>query len=390
MLKIFSAIREFVMLYDFRRKRIEFYEDWAKSMEAGEVPKTFLMAELVISKAKQTRDRSRAFALQMMLDRVQSGQDQTLSEVFSTVMPIGDLVMLGAADTASNEERIAILRDLVKAIEEQGEAKKLVRGAILPPLILLPGMGFFAYVLSAKSIPIIEKAAPPEVWTPFNNLVRVIANAIGSYGAYFLVLAVLAGALFGYYMPRWIGKVRFRLERIDPELATWLTPIAPYLLPLSMYRDFQALMLLSALAVLLKTGKRLNEALEMIQARSTPYLKYHVTRILDYIELYPLEASAAFTSGILSPRVSARLATISRTTPSFEKVLMAIGTVGAKEIREQVGKTAFKLNVIFISVVAALTVFLYLGQLSITRSMNKELDPTTIMQRKLEQQERSH
>ncbi|WP_426172475.1 type II secretion system F family protein [Pseudoduganella sp. R-34] len=390
MLKILKSLYEYVMLYDFRKKRVEFYGDWAKSIKAGEVTKTFLMAELAIANAKQTRDRSRAFALRMMLGRIKSGQVQKMSEVVATAMPVGDLVMLGAADSAKEKEQIKILGDLVKAVEEQSEAMKEIHRAVLPPLLLLPGLGFFAYVLSSKSIPIIEKVAPPEVWTPFNELVRVIANLIGGYGVHFLVLAVVAGMTFAYWLPRWIGKLRLRLERVDPELATWLSPIAPYLLPLSMYRDAQALMLLSALAVLLESGKRLNEALELIQSRSTPYLRYHVTRILDYIEIYPLEASVAFTNGILSPRVSARLATISRNNPSFEEVLIEIGTVGAKEIRQQVSKSAFKLNLVFISLAASLTVFLYLGQLSITRSMDKELDPTTIMQRKLEQQERSH
>jgi hypothetical protein len=377
-----ETIWEKFLLWGFHQSRIDFYKDWAKSIQARELFVTFLKEEIAISSSKQTRDRFRAFGLQTMLDRVVRGDAVTPSEYVGLSMPLGDMVLLSAADSAADEDLVTIIGDLVTALENQQGAVKTIVQAMVSPLVLIPGVGAFAYILSSKSIPVIEKIAPPEVWTPFNDSVRGVANFINNYGLLFLFLSVVFIFGFSYCLPRWTGKLRLSLEQVNPAISVWLTPIAPYLLPLSIYRDFQALMLLSSLAVLLKTGKTLNEALEIISSRASPYLRYHVKRILNYIEEYPLEVSVAFTSGILSPKVSARLATIARTIPAYERVLIEIGTLGSIEIRNQVKKSAVLLNAIFISLAISLAMFLYVGQLMITQSLNRALDPTTALQRK--------
>lgn len=374
-----------IRLVEFHRKRTEFYRDWATSIERGELLSNFLKAELEISRAKQTADPARAFALASMLARVREGELNRPSEVIGLTMPHTDMVLLAAADSAGEKELVRVINDLCTALEEQSQAKSILLKALVTPMVLLPGMGAFAYVLSSQSIPIIEKVAPVEVWTPFNQLVRTIANIINHGAIYMIVAAVAFFVLMAYALPNWKSRLRFRLERFDPAIGVWLTPIAPWLLPLSIYRDFQAVMLLSSLAVLLKRGSTLQEALNTVAAKASPYVRYHVNRIVAHIDEYPLEVSIAFSSGILSPRVAARLATIARTTTAYEKVLIEIGTTGGVEIRKQVQRSATKLNIVFLSLAGFMTMLLYLGQLNITNTMKKEMDPATMMQRKMEQ-----
>ena len=382
-----EKIFDHLQLMDFHGKRVVFYEDWARSMEAGELLSTFLKAELEISMSKQTADSSRAFALKQMLRRMNEGEETMPSQIVGLSMPANDMMMLAAGDSAKEHDLIKVLRDLCAALNEQAEAKKVIFKSMITPMLLVPGMAIFAYVLSSQSIPIIEKVAPQEVWTTFNNSVRVFANVINHAGAYVALAVALFGSILWYSLSRWTGRVRFRMERIRSSTALLLMPVMPWLLPLSIYRDFQAVMMLSSLAVLLKSGRTLHDALELIGTKATPYLQYHIRRILNYIDEYPLEVSAAFSSGILSPKVSARLATISRTTKGYEDVLIAVGTTGAVEIRNQVGKTAAKLNFVFLIAATSVLLFLYLGQMSITTSMQHELDPITITKRKMEKEQ---
>lgn len=383
----FAKIRNAINLMPFHGQRTEFYGDLARSMRANELLVDFLRGELAIASAKQTANSARAYALQQMLGRIVRAEHNTPSKIIGLSMPQNDMIMLAAVDTASEKDFVRILNDLVDAITLQKTAKSELRAALRAPAVLIPGIAIFAYVLSSQAIPIIEKIAPPEVWTPFNSAVRFVANLISNGGFYAMLAAVVFIAGFVYFLPRWTGKLRMRLEQVSPSKAIWLTPIAPWLLPLSIYRDFTTVMVFSSLAVLLSTGKTLTEALETIAANGSPYLRYHVRRVLSYLDMYPLEVARAFSSGMLSPAVSARLATIARTEKSYADVLIKVGTTGNEQIRKEVVKSAKKLNVIFLSLAASLVMFLYGGQMSITQKMNTELDPNVVMQRKLEKEQ---
>ena len=375
-----------LQLLGFHASRTDFYGDLAKSIEKKEPLRKFLEAELVISRDKKTSNDSRAFALKSMLHLVKSGEEFSISKTIGRYMPENDLMMLTAVDHSKDQP--ATLRALSASLIEQGLAKKMIRQALVTPLLLIPGAVSFAYVLSSQAIPVIEKVAPPEVWTPFNSAVRGLAKFINSYGLLVAFLVAIAIVVFMIALPRWRNSLRFRMERMNPKYAAWLTPVAPWLLPLAMYRDFQAGMMFSAMAVLLQTGKSLREALEIVLANSSPWMRAHVRRILSHLNNYPTEYAKAFSKGILSANLLARLATSIRNTPKFDDVLIEIGTKGNAEVREQVRKSATKIHMIFIFIVGFLVMFLYMGQMSISMTMKDEMDPVRQTQRKLEKQQK--
>jgi type II secretory pathway component PulF len=382
----FKDLANSVQLMSFRSKRVTFYRDWAKAIQAKELLGTFLRAELAISSAKATADDSRAYALKQMLQRMQTGDEMKPSQVVGLTMPKSDMLMLMAGDNVEEKHFSGVLEDLCRALEEQAMAKTLLVKAGITPLLLLPGMAAFAYVLSSKAIPIIEQVAPPEVWTPLNNAVRLTANALNDFGLYFVIFVIALAISIAVSLPRWTGKARFKFEKMRPKTALMLFPVMPWVLPMIIYRDFQALMVFSSLAVLLQSGATLNDALANIASRSNPYMRRHLRRTLDYLDLYPLEVAQAFTN-LLSPQVSARLASISRTEKAYEKVLIQVGTTGAVAIREQVGKSAKGMNFLLMGVAGSLIMFLYIGMQTITQSMKNELDPSTMQQRKMEKEQ---
>ena len=387
---LLSRLPRFFKLLDFYGKRNRFYLDYERSIGQTELLRDFLAGELAISTAPGTRDASRALALAEMRQRLAAGEENRVSRIIGLSMPDDDLFMLSALDEVGEREQVRILRQIAESIELKAAAKKSILTALSAPLILLPSASFYAYVLSAKMIPVIEKSAPPEVWGPFNSLVRDVAHLIHHQGALLLLLGVLGGAWLWYGLSRWTSPLRFWIESLPPSLALALTPVLPFIFPLVLYRDFQALQLLSTLAVFLKTGKTVKAALRAMAVPASPYLRTHIRRIIDRFERNPTDMASAFHGGILSHYILARMSTYARTTNRYEEVLTAIGTDGAQEIHEQVKKHAKKLNFLFLGTVVALFLFLMVGQSSIVNDLNKQNDPATIKLNKMRKEQAKH
>jgi len=250
-------------------------------------------------------------------------------------------------------------------------------------MILLPGVAVFAYVISSKAIPVVAKTAASAgpsaeamVWTPFNSLVRTVANGLVQYG-WMMALALVIGIAFYFYqLPRWTSRRRYRFEAMPRRRAILLLPVAPWLLPLGLYRDFQVGMMLSAMAVMLKAGLTLRNSLEVIRSTSSPWMRGHVRRILVHLEHNTTDYVGAFSKGLLSPSLLARLASTIRTQPQFSEVLIKIGLDGAAEVRKEVSSTAAVLNTTLLIAAGSFLLFLYIGNLSISTALSDALDPT--------------
>jgi type II secretory pathway component PulF len=362
---------------DFRGKREEFYLQLAKSIERKERLRTFLLEEQKISKAKATRNSSREVALNMMLQKLSAGQEYRISQILADVVPKEDKLLLASVDFSKDKPET--LRALVTAISEQKMAKSLLIKALVPPFIMLPAVFIFSYILATQSIPIIAKIAPPEVWTPYNAAVRSFSEGVADYG--FLVLGTIAALVlfFGYQLPRWRGKWRGRIERIPQKMGLVMFPVFPIALPLSIYRDFQVTLMLTSLAVLLKSGASLTTALDSLRVNSQPWMQWHLRRVTKHLYIAPTEYVEAFAEGLLSPKLLARLATTIRSDNRFDRVLIELGTQGVIEVRKEIESSSKSLNTLLMIASAACVVFLYVGQLSIAQSMTDALDPINKM-----------
>lgn len=366
-----------LLLFDFRSKRDQFYLQLARSIERKERLRTFLIEELKIAKDRRTQDDSRAKALDMILQKLSRGHEYRMSQLLADVMPTQDRLMLSAVDVS--KDKAGTLRSLITAVQEQRTARALMMKALLPPLILLPGVFIFSYVLATQSIPVIVKVAPPEVWTPFNGSVRWFSEQVALHGFKVLGLMVLSLIFFVYQLPRWHGNARSFLEQVPQGFAVLIFPVMPFVLPLSIYRDFQVAQLLTSLAVLLKSGATLTDALDSMRRNASPWMRWHLRRVSRHLHTAPTEYIQAFSKGLLSPRVLARLATTIRNGRRFDEVLIELGTVGVQEVRKEIEITAKTLNTILMLAAASLVLFLYVGQLSITDSMTTALDPINKM-----------
>jgi len=372
-------------LMGFRAKRDEFYRQLARSYENKEALRDFLNEEYKISVNKETKNASRAFALRIIRNRLASGDQSKYSQLLTGVMPASDQMMLAALDDAP--DKAALMRQIAQSVVDQRKLIALVRGKLVPPLLILPGAFVFCYVFATRSIPIVVKIAPPEVWSPVNLTVRMFAEFVASYGILSVVTFSALSAYFVYQLPRWTGRWRSKLEQIHPATGAMLFPVAPFVLPLSIYRDVQVGLMFSALSVMLESGRTLNDALTNIRNSSQPWMRWHVRKILAHLEVRTTEYQQAFSTGLISPQLLARLSSEIRTNPRFDQVLIGLGKTGGEEIRNEVDKQTAKINFMLLIAAGFTVVGMMVGQLSISMSMTEEMSPQKQMMRKLKQQE---
>lgn len=359
----FNGIR----LRDFRSKRIAFYEELAKSFESREQFKTFLHEEIRIAKDPATADGSRHFALSQMYRALAWGETYRISEIIGRVMPASDRLMLAALDYTRNKPET--LRMLAESLRQQEQVIDIIRKAVVPPMILIPGIAAFCYVMSTISLPIMVKMAPPEVWTPFNQAVRSFCEAVAEHGILIAVATVAAVVFYTWCLPRWNGTVRAAMEQLPRGAGLMLMPVCPFILPLSIYRDFKVSLLLSSLAVLLQSGMTLTESLKALLPNSTPWLRWHLTRVLISLQVNPTEYIQAFSLGLIGPKLLARLSSSIRHNPQFDKLIIKLGTSENAQIREEIAEVAKLLNLIILLILGGLIMFLYLGQFSISNDL---------------------
>jgi type II secretory pathway component PulF len=369
-------------LQSFWGRREEFYEELAASYLANEALRDFLSEEMRISMSPATANPSRAFALRLMRSRLAAGESVKLSSIVGPALPPGDLMMLAAVDDA--KDKPALLLSIAQAVREQKLLRGVVRKKAIPPLLVIPGALGFAYIMATQSLPIIVKIAPPSVWEAgMNGYVRTFATFVAEYAVLCLLAAVAVGVAFTRILPRWTGPWRAKLESLSPKLATLLFPVCPFLVPLSIYRDVQVGLLFSAMAVMLRSGRTLTDALATIRRNSQPWVRWHVRRVLQHLEVNPTEYRQAFAKGLMSPALLSRLSSQIRTNPNFDAVLVRLGLEGSVEVRKVVERQMGVINGMLLAAGAGVVVFMMLGQLSISQTLTEEMSPAKQMERQM-------
>ena len=361
------SMRTFVdwfALADFRSERAEFYRDFAEMYQRNEALVNFLEGE--IANANLTRQRSRARALRIVLDRHEGGENASrVSHLLEGVAPRSDAMLLTAVDRAVDKP--LALRALAVAIDKQRQMLRLMLACAALPAVTIP----ICYVLIAllgKVILVIDDATPvyaqDALWQGMNGWARDIAVFAGSWGPQVtLALAVGLGAVL-WSLPRWRGAWRLRFE-------SW--PVY------GLYRDFQAGMLFSAMAMLLRTGETLQGSIDDVAQRASPWMRWHLGRVVDALEENPNGTLDAFRRGLLSPHLLSRAATLHRSSASFSDVLIQLGTSEGERVLARVKRAAVVANFALVGLFASVATFMGVASMTVPGTFASLMEPANLM-----------
>ncbi len=387
---IWRSLQRQQHLFLFWQQRTTFYRDCANALEEKELLQDFIAGELLIATQTLTANKAKARGLAYMQEVMQAG-DLNLQQVLTRSMPSSDAIALSTLSFTNHIPKA--LRELADNLDQQYLMNQMLRSALVSPLILMPVAYVFAYVLSSISIPEFSKAAPPEVWTPFNQLVKSTAETFEAYGGLFALLVLLTSVwLFIWALPQLTHRWRFQLENSQGYRKFLWCCLIPFQPVFGLYRDIQATRMLGNLANLMQSGMLLQDAVDHLLQHAQAWMQKHLVMVNEHLQIAPGDYVGAFSHGVLSPYLLARMSSMVRrdSGAQFDKILIVLGTTGMAEAMASVKQTAVKINAILLTLTFALIVFFYGGQNSIAFAIQEANSPATIMQRQLQKQQSPH
>lgn len=277
--------------------------------------------------------------------------------------------MLRAVDDAGADKAEALLIT-ADAVEFQNQTILSIAKELVVPVLAVPCVGFLC-IITAEIVTGIVKDSPPEVWTGYNGFVRWLAETINAYAIAIGIGIVLFVAGVWATLPRWTGPSRLKFESLPA---------------FSLYRDYNAALVLSSMAMMIRSGKTMREALDGMRLSASPWLRWHLSRIISSLEDNPTDYIAAFGKGLMPPSVRARLASLLDSSKNFADALVVLGSTEIKTLGKRVVLSALATNWTATGALLTVAVLLSLGQGTISTALSRESEPSKVLQRQQNRQ----
>lgn len=339
----------------FRRHRVAFYEDLAEAIKDSEGVAQFLSIRI----ARGIKQKDPFLGVYKEMLRRYSEKGGSYSRMLQGMVPDTDVMVISAIETQGEVDKG--LRFLAKVVESQSEMRATMLGALAMPAMVIVMTIVFLSIMSFFVIPVFEQIAPPEKWDTVGKILYAISYVTTRYGALLLLGLIAAAWRFMWSIPNWTGTYRLVLDRYTPY---------------RLFRDYHASIFLSALASLLATGEPLVRSLERLKKRSTPWLAWHIQKILTRLLAQSTQSAnygQAFDTGVFDRELSNRIVDYSRRSANFADVIQKLGIKGVEDARKRVQKSAKALNVSLLIIMGVVVGFLMVGATMTSQSLSNGL-----------------
>lgn len=359
MRKILIKLAAFLWMF----RRTLFYRDMADAFKRKVSIRDFLQRE--VDNARLLKDETTLLFMKSLANRYASGNGASLRELMYGIAPASDMMLLSAVDDAT-EGKAEALERAAEAVDFQIRSFKTLMISLATPAIALPLVGALC-IITSEIIASIARDAPPSVWVGFNGLVRLIAEFINAHWGKVFLGIVAAVVFIIWQLPRWTGPYRVKADNLPG---------------FSLYRDYNAAVVLSAMSMMIGSGKTMKQALEDLRLNATPWLRWHLQRVINSLDDNPTDYMAAFSRGLMPLSVRARLNSLLDSSKSFDVALVALGTSEVKRLEGAVKVSAETVNWTLTGALVALAVVLSIGQMTIASALSNESDPVKLMQKR--------
>jgi type II secretory pathway component PulF len=242
-----------------RRKRSNFYYELGASLREH-VPLVSTMRKY------ETRARLRGSSEALVYLEILRGlQNGSLSSAMQHIATPMELTLMDATQSAGDGSMADGLQFLAATVEKADNMRATLIKSLLYPFFLLLMFNAMLTVFSRLAVPVLVELMPPEKWPPLGRLLYWMSQTVTEQGLWALLVVVDVLILFVYSLKRWTGPWR-----------RWVDDYFPY----NIYRDFSGALLLVSLASMMKSGVSLRTSLMRTQNFATPWLRWHVRKIL--------------------------------------------------------------------------------------------------------------
>lgn len=353
-MNILHAVRFYHAKQSFNARRESFYTDLAEAIEDNESITLFLTRRRDFCSQQRLHGLRQLY--EMIIERLDENEGR-LSHILAAIVPSGDLVALAANENAiDDKDRSHGLRSLALSISRSRMMFSMLRKAVAGPALASPIIFAFPVFIALVFVPQYETIIPPDQWSLWGRMIYHFSVVLRDYGLVLAALLPLALYSFIKSFTTWRGDLRSRFDRV---------------LPYSLYRDFKSTDFLTALALLTKTNVGIEEALDILQAKATPWLSWHINQIRANLQAEPDDYAGAFNTGLFAPDIHLRLVTYAeRARGNFSEGLARLGTDGLEYVHANVEKGGTKLTLVSVMVAISVLAFFYGGNSMIARNIS--------------------
>jgi hypothetical protein len=342
--------------------RAHFYRDLADAVSRKVGIREFL--ERQASNARMLDAWVSLRVYRALMSRLSSGLGKSFADLLLGIAPHSDQLMLRAVDEAG-KNKVEALTITADAVDFQIRTVKNISKELAVPALAVPCVGFMC-LITAEIVAGIAADAPAEIWTGFNGFVRWLAETINTYAVAIGLGLIAAIGLFMAVLPRWRGALRLKADGLPA---------------FSLYRDYNAALVLSSMAMMIRSGKTMRESLEAMRSQARPWLRWQLNRIIRSLQDNPNDYVSAFGKGLMPPTVRARLASLLDSSKTFGDALVTLGSTEIKTLGDRVVMSAMATNWVTTGALVTIAVILSLGQMNISTALSREADPARVLAR---------
>lgn len=322
----------------FRRNRHYYYTYLAELLADSRGKRTML--EIFRRDAQRYEGTARGVLTQLWIRRQEEGAG--LVETWQGTLPASDLLVLGAAETAGGAGAIeGALVDVARLAKRDTESKSQFLSTIL--------IGLFAVALALGAtlglplffVPLLKKSfsfVPLEMWGAQGQRLLAFSAWVDAWWPLVIAGAVAIGLAVTLALPRWANSAA----------RAWLDR---HFLPYRLYRDARAAEFVATLGSVLKrrgnVSMNMRDGLELIRARSTPWLAAHCTNMIMRLDHQAEDGAGALDTGLFSAESVYYMADMMETLGPHDGLQVA-GLRLEKQIATVIERSAFLLRVALI------------------------------------------
>jgi len=287
---LFHAYRKYRVRNAFMQAREDIYEKMIEELEKSGAKRTETLSALFGAWARRDMRRNRWLAIaHTSIAYKMNAEGRPFSETLLHLAPFEERMVIWGGEQQG--ELVDALRHALRIKQTLEEMKANSLAAAFQPLYWFFNVCVTACVLGIMVWPDMMAAIPIEFWPSW--ALPSIAFDLW-FAKNWPVIGILGPVLSAYIytLPRWTGRSRQIVDRVFPWAA---------------YREEQSNILLTTLAGLIRSKFTITHACDAIRVRSTPYLRWHLNRVVVRIPQMGENALGAFDTGLISRPVMDRL-----------------------------------------------------------------------------------